>query len=184
MQRLIILDISFFGNKYFVMSKSNLKTNTGHRFISKAKTAYKIHIHTPGDKVLHRTVGFLKLGEKAGIKKAIKLRNQLGSQLWGKHWKIVLHDELLFTRLPHSLEPKIIYKPRPYDKSMVDSYYIAAWRVYDSNGNIKHRSVLGNIDKMGRLAAYNKTKRALLEAYSDYIEILMYMGRVNTLKFD
>ncbi len=48
------------------MSKSNLTTNTGHRFISKGKTAYKIHIHTPPeDKILHRSVGgFIRLGEE------------------------------------------------------------------------------------------------------------------------
>ena len=57
------------------MSKSNLITNTGHRFISKGKTAFKIHIHTPDDTVLHRSVGFVRIGEKKGLKKAIKLRN-------------------------------------------------------------------------------------------------------------
>lgn len=64
------------------MTKSNLETNTGHRFISKAKTAYKIHIHTPDDKVLHRSVGYIRIGERKGLKKAIKLRNELGREMW------------------------------------------------------------------------------------------------------
>lgn len=69
------------------MSKSNLITNTGHRFISKGKTAFKIHIHTPEDTVLHRSVGFVRIGEEKGLKKAIKLRNELGQQMWGKFWR-------------------------------------------------------------------------------------------------
>lgn len=107
---LLLLTVLFIKH---VMSKSNLETNTGHRFISKAKTAYKIHIHTPDDKVLHRSVGFVRLGEKKGLKKAILLRNELGSAMWGKFWRRILKDPYLMTRLPHSLEPKIIHKPRP-----------------------------------------------------------------------
>ncbi len=40
---LLLLTVLFIKH---VLSKSNLETNTGHHFISKAKTAYKIHIHT------------------------------------------------------------------------------------------------------------------------------------------
>ncbi|MBO0236589.1 Fe3+-citrate ABC transporter substrate-binding protein, partial [Vibrio parahaemolyticus] len=40
--------------------KSNFETNTGLRFISKAETAFKIHIHTPEDKILHRSVGYIR----------------------------------------------------------------------------------------------------------------------------
>ncbi len=166
--------------------KSNLETNTGHRFVSRGPTAFKIHIHTPDDTVLHRSVGFVRMGEKKALRKAIKRRNELGSELWGQHWGRVLHDPLLFTRLPHSLEPTVIYKPRPTltEPDNVVPYYLAKWVVDYGDGERRYKSVLGNIEKMGKLAAYNKTKRALLAAYKDYVGILMYMGRVNTLRFD
>lgn len=165
------------------MKKSNLETNTGHRFISKAKTAYKIHIHTPEDKVLHRSVGFIRIGEKRGLKKAIKLRNELGREMWGKHWRMLLKDPFLMTRLPHSLEPKIIYKPRPIkdNPDYRDACYIAAWRTYDDDGKCHFKSVVCSINKHGKLAAYTKTKKALLDAHQDYLDILIYMGRLNSI---
>ncbi|SJN55041.1 Fe3+-citrate ABC transporter substrate-binding protein [Vibrio ruber] len=165
------------------MKKSNLETNTGHRFISKAKTAYKIHIHTPDDKVLHRSVGFIRIGEKKGLKKAILLRNELGRQMWGKHWRMLLKDPYLMTRLPHSLEPKIIYKPRPTkdNPNYRDACYIAAWRTYDEQGKCHFKSVVCSINKHGKLAAYTKTKKALLDAHKDYLDILIFMGRLNSI---
>ena len=165
------------------MLKSNLTTNTGHRFISKAKTAYKIHIHTPEDKVLHRSVGFLKIGEQNGLQKAIELRNDLGNEMWGKFWRRLLKDPYLMTRLPHSLEPKIIFKPRPTKDShdAKDECYIAAWRNYDDNGKLIYKSVVCSINKHGRLAAYTKTKKALLEANKDNLEILEFMGRLSSI---
>jgi hypothetical protein len=165
------------------MKKSNLTTNTGHRFISRAKTAFKIHIHTPDDKVLHRSVGYIRVGEKKGLKKAIKLRNELGSAMWGKFWRKLLKDPYLMTRLPHSLEPKIIFKPRPTKAhpNAKDECYIAAWRNYDENGKLIYRSVVCSIKKHGRLAAYSKTKKALLEANKENLEILEFMGRLNSI---
>ncbi|MEH0688369.1 Fe3+-citrate ABC transporter substrate-binding protein [Vibrio cholerae] len=167
------------------MTKSNLITNTGHRFISKAKTAYKIHIHTPDDKVLHRSVGYVRIGEKKGLQKAIRLRNELGSEMWGKFWRRILKDPYLITRLPHSLEPKIIYKPRPtkHDPEARDECYIAAWRNYDDNGRLIYKSVVCSIKKHGRLGAYTKTKKALLEANKDNLEILEFMGRLTSIAF-
>lgn len=165
------------------MTKSNLITNTGHRFISKAKTAYKIHIHTPDDKVLHRSVGYVRIGEKKGLQKAIRLRNELGSEMWGKFWRRILKDPYLITRLPHSLEPKIIYKPRPtkHDPEARDECYIAAWRNYDDNGRLIYKSVVCSIKKHGRLGAYTKTKKALLDANKDNLEILEFMGRLTSI---
>ncbi len=165
------------------MTKSNLDTNTGHRFISRAKTAYKIHIHTPDDKVLHRSVGFIRIGEKNGLKKAILLRNQLGSEMWGKHWRLLLKDPYLMTRLPHTLEPKIIYKPRPTKENpdYRDACYIAAWRTYDSEGKCKFHSVVCSIQKHGKLAAYTKTKKALLTAHKKHLDLLIFMGRLNSI---
>jgi hypothetical protein len=165
------------------MKKSNLNTNTGHRFISKAKTAFKIHIHTPDDTVLHRSVGFIRIGETKGLKKAIKMRNELGLELWGKHWRMLLKDPYLMTRLPHSLEPKIIHKPRPTkdDPEYRDACYIAAWRTYDNQGECHFKSVVCSISKHGKLAAYSKTKKALLEAHKEYLDLLIYMGRLNSI---
>lgn len=177
---LLLLTVLFIKH---VMSKSNLETNTGHRFISKAKTAYKIHIHTPDDKVLHRSVGFVRLGEKKGLKKAILLRNELGSAMWGKFWRRILKDPYLMTRLPHSLEPKIIHKPRPTldNPTARDACYIAAWREYDEQGKCHFRSVVCSINKHGKLAAYTKTKKALLAAHKDCLDILVFMGRLNSI---
>ena len=165
------------------MLKSNLTTNTGHRFISKAKTAYKIHIHTPEDKVLHRSVGFLKIGEQNGLQKAIELRNDLGNEMWGKFWRRLLKDPYLMTRLPHSLEPKIIFKPRPTKENpdAKDECYIAAWRNYDANGKLIYKSVVCSINKHGRLGAYTRTKKALLEANKNNLEILEFMGRLTSI---
>ncbi|MCL9782124.1 Fe3+-citrate ABC transporter substrate-binding protein [Vibrio sp. S4M6] len=165
------------------MKKSNLDSNTGHRFISKAKTAYKIHIHTPDDTVLHRSVGFVRIGEEKGLKKAIRLRNELGLAMWGKFWRRLLKDPYLMTRLPHSLEPKVIYKPRPKidDPDFKDECYIAAWRNYDNKGNLMYRSVVCSVNKHGKLGAYTKTKKALLEANKSNLEILEYMGRVSSI---
>lgn len=165
------------------MKKSNLTTNTGHRFISKAKTAFKIHIHMPDDTVLHRSVGFIRLGEDKGLTKAIQLRDELGSAVWGKFWRRLLKDPYLMTRLPHSLEPKIIYKPRPTkdNPDAKDACYIVAWRNYDENGKLVYKSVVCSIRKHGKLAAYSKTKKALLDANKENLEILEFMGRLSSV---
>lgn len=65
------------------------------------------------------------------------------------------------TRLPHSLEPKIIYKPRPTldNPDCRDACYIAAWRNYDDKGHCTFKSVVCSINKHGKLAAYTKTKK-------------------------
>ena len=124
------------------MGKSNLTTNTGYRFISKGKTAFKIHIHTPDDKVLHRSVGFVRIGEEKALKKALNLRNELGCEMWGKFWNRILKDPYLMTRLPHDLEPKIILKAHASKENPnhKEQYYIAKWREYSDDGKCKHRS--------------------------------------------
>ncbi|MDE5179163.1 Fe3+-citrate ABC transporter substrate-binding protein [Vibrio fluvialis] len=163
------------------MRKSNLVTNTGHRFVTRTSLAYTIHIHTPDDSWLFRSVGLVKAGEKQALRQAIRLRNELGLSLWGKHWKRVLHEPELFTRLPRSLEPKIVHKLRPSqsDANRVYRYYIARWSEFDVGGHQTIRSALANIDKMGERAAYNKAKRELLEAHKDSIDIMLFMGRLN-----
>jgi hypothetical protein len=44
-----------------------------------------------------------------------------------------------------------------------------------------YKSVVCSIKKHGRLAAYTKTKKALLEANKDNLEILEFMGRLNSI---
>ncbi len=103
--------------------------------------------------------------------------------MWGKHWRRILKDPYLMTRLPHSLEPKIIYKPRPTSDNpdSRDACYIAAWRDYDNKGKCTFKSVVCSINKHGKLAAYTKTKKALLEAHKDCLDILIYMGRLSSI---
>ncbi|MDP2571100.1 Fe3+-citrate ABC transporter substrate-binding protein [Vibrio sp. vnigr-6D03] len=165
------------------MKKSSLTTSTGHRFISKSKTAFKIHIHTPDDTVMHRSVGFVRIGEKKGLKKAIKLRNELGREMWGKFWRRLLKDPYLMTRLPHSVEPVIVYKPNPTksDPEHRDACYLAKWREFNESGEYKYKTKVCSINKHGKLAAYTQTKKALLEAHKNNIEILTYMGRLNSI---
>ena len=165
------------------MKKCNWETNTGHRFISKSKSTFKIHIHAPDDTVVHRSIGFIRMGEKKGLQKAIKLRNELGSAMWGKFWRKLLKEPHLMTRLPHSLEPRIIHKPRPTKKDphATDACYIAAWRYYDENGKRIYKSVVCSIKKHGKLAAYSKTKKALLKANKENLKILEFMGRLNSI---
>ena len=97
--------------------------------------------------VLHRSVGYIRIGEKKGLQKAIKMRNELGVSMWGKFWRRLLKDPYLMTRLPHSLEPKVIYKPRPTkeDPEFKDECYIAAWRNYDNEGKLIYKSVVCSI---------------------------------------
>lgn len=164
------------------MSQKNQPT-TAYRFISKSKTAFKIHIHTPEDTILSRSIGYIKMGEEEGLKKAIKVRNELGKELWGKHWSRILNDPTVMLRLPHSLEPKIVHKPSPTkdNPDNRDTCYIAKWREVDENGNYKYKTVVRSINKYGKLAAYSQTKRALLDAHKENLEILTYMGRLSSI---
>ncbi len=162
--------------------RSNFETSTGHRCISKGKTAYKISIHYPDDTRRHFSVGFIKLGEAKGLKKAIKKRDQLGREAWGKYWDLVLSDPYLFTRLPHSLEPSIVYQKRP-TKSDPDrrvAYYIAKWVVdVNEKGQPKYKTAKASVAAHGKLAAYGIVKRELTKALEPYIDVLSHMDRFN-----
>ncbi|NAX37241.1 Fe3+-citrate ABC transporter substrate-binding protein, partial [Vibrio sp. V27_P1S3P104] len=48
-------------------------------------------------------------------------------------------------------------------------------------GNCAFKSVVCSIKRHGKLAAYTKTKKALLDAHKDYLDILIYMGRLNSI---
>lgn len=166
--------------KLEIMKKSNLTTNTGHRFISKSDSAFKIHIHLPDDTILHRSVGYLKIGEEKGLRKALKLRNKLGVEHWTrKFWNMILDDPYLFTRLPHSLEPKVVYKPNPTksNPNNRDECYIAKWRQFNGSGESHYKTVVRSVNKYGKLAAYTQTKKALTDAHSDLIPLISYMER-------
>ncbi|WP_390240719.1 Fe3+-citrate ABC transporter substrate-binding protein [Vibrio sp. R78045] len=157
---------------------------SNHRFISQTAKTFKIHIHTPDDEVLHRSVGYSKIGEKEGLKVAIKLRNDLGKLLWKKYWPEVLKNDKLLLRLPHSLDPVIVYKPAPTktDPNHRIPCYLAKWKEYDESGNYKLKTVVRSINKYGKLAAYTQTKMALLEAHKDVIPLLEFMERYSITK--
>lgn len=160
----------------------NYQTKTGERFISKGKTAFKIRIHKPDDTLLHRSVGFVRLGEEKALKKAIKLRNELGKQLWGKFWPSILNEPNLITRLPHTLEPVLLTTNCGNAENGEYQYkidvYQAAWS--DKNGQRHCRKY--SVNKYGKLAAYMKAKRAMLDAHKDVLELLKFMDRVSTIE--
>lgn len=159
-------------------------SNENLRFISKSKTAFKIHIHAPDDTVVHRSVGYIRLGEEKGLKKAIQLRNKLGKELWKKFWPQVLADKQLLIRLPHSLEPKQVNKPAPTltDPNHRLLCYLAKWHEFDEEGNKTIKTMVRSTGRYGKLAAYTQTKEALMNAYKDQIPILEFMGRFAFVK--
>ncbi|MDF4887213.1 hypothetical protein P3576_28705, partial [Vibrio parahaemolyticus] len=62
-----------------------------------------------------------------------------------------------------------------------DTCYIAKWREFNDDGEYKYKTVVRSISKYGKLAAYMQTKKALLEAHKDNLEILTFMGRLNSI---
>jgi hypothetical protein len=53
--------------------------------------------------------------------------------------------------------------------------------VFSDNGDYKYKTKVCSIRKHGRLAAYSQTKRALLDAHKDVIDLLIFMGRLNSI---
>lgn len=51
-------------------------SNTGYRFITKKKTCYAVSVPKPEGGYIRRSVGFVRIGEKKGLRKATKIRNQ------------------------------------------------------------------------------------------------------------
>lgn len=156
-------------------NKSNLVSSVDHRFISKSDVAVKIHIHLPDGSLSHQSIGFIKSNEREALEKAISIRNEIGENAWGKYWKRVLSDRYLFTRLPHSLEPKLIFKPRG---DTYDECYLARFPAV-VDGQRKMRSIVRSIRSRGREEAYKQTKKALLDGYKDVIDIMLFMGRIS-----
>lgn len=158
---------------------ANYQTNTGERCISKGKTAFKIRIHTPDDTFLHRSVGFIRIGEKKGLRKAKKLRDELGKKLWGKHWQRILNEPNLITSLPHTLEPTL---QTTFCGDKGDNYAIDVYQAMWTDKNGKRHCRKYSLNKHGKLAAYTKAKRAMLEAHADVLDLLKYMNRVSTIE--
>lgn len=157
------------------MARSNFKTNTGYRFITKGKTAFKISIHKPDDTYLYKSVGFVRLGEEKALRKAVKLRNEIGKAHWGKFWPRILNEPNLITRLPHTLEPTYITVT---DGGKILDVCQAMW----TNKNGERCCRRYSLNKYGKLAAYMKAKRAMLEAHKDVLELLKFMDRVSTIE--
>ncbi len=170
--------------KVHCFMKGSFEEQTDLRFISKGDTAFKIHIHLPDDTVVHRSVGFVRIGEKNALKKAIRLRDSIGKKSWGSHWHKILLDPDVFLRLPHSLEPTLIMKHKPTidEPDRKIPYYIAKWCISHENGKRKYKSMLASVERYGKLGAYNRAKRALMEAHRDILPILTRLERFNIVK--
>ncbi|KOO07005.1 Fe3+-citrate ABC transporter substrate-binding protein [Vibrio sp. Vb5031] len=156
------------------VNKSNLVSSVKYRFISKSDVAVKIHVHLPDDTTTFQSIGFIKSNERLALIKAVKIRDEIGERAWGKYWHQVLRDRYLFTRLPHTLEPKIIFKPRG---DTIDECYLAKFPVV-VNGQRKMKSVVRSIRNRGREEAYKQTKKAILDGYKDVLDIMLFMGRI------
>lgn len=156
------------------MADKDTKGQSVARFISLSGNTYKIHIHTPDDKVLSRSIGFKRCGKRKAFNKALKMRSKLGKQLWGKYWIRVLMEEDLFLRLPHNLEPNHGYDRCGTGDSVMEVYR-ANLTCADGTKKCRKRSV----NKYGRNEAYREVKKIILEHHADVIDLMLYMGRIN-----
>lgn len=124
---------------------------------------------------IHKSVGAKKLGYVIGLRKAQKLRNELGRDVWGKHWGKILSEPWLLKRLPYSLEPKRLIK----NGVNVDHEY---YRVtYYKEERVKVEELF-SINKLGTLPAYIQAKERMQELYADKIPLLQHMGRISIIK--
>ncbi|WP_367989823.1 Fe3+-citrate ABC transporter substrate-binding protein [Vibrio sp. NTOU-M3] len=141
-------------------------------YISKSKTAFKVYVPLPQGGYIHRTIGFILIGEKHALNKALKLRNQLGFTHWGVHWKRLLADPKLLLKLPRTLEPIVTYE------NGIETYR-AMWTEYSSDGSRIRRCMKRSTDKHSRLSAYTQCKRKLESVYSEYHDLIRHMDRKN-----
>lgn len=162
-------------------------TNTGELYITKTDSSKRFNIsipcpHTP-KKRHFKSVGYGKLGETEGLKKAIRVRNQLGKELWKSHWKTIRNKPYLIKRLPKTLEPT--YKPEHWiinksnGKRVSTPIYVAKWLNPETGLS---ETTTAKIETHGRLRAYTITKRALLTVYEDYLPLISFMGRIEYTK--
>lgn len=148
-----------------------VKTETLPKYISEGKTAYKVHITTPDKKVTHRSVGFIRMGKKKALKKAVKLRNDLLKEVWGVHWQSVLNCENFLLKLPRTLEPIFCT-----DKTGRE-YYRAMFTDANGNRHCRKRSV----EKHGKLGAYIELKKIILEAHASSMNLITKTERIVTI---
>ncbi|UTZ44556.1 Fe3+-citrate ABC transporter substrate-binding protein [Vibrio campbellii] len=156
---------------------SYFKSNTGYRFITKAanQPCFKVSVPKPEGGYQCASVGYLRIGERRGMRKAINLRNKIGEKLWGKYWNRVRTDFTLLARLPRSLEPRICQKKD--SRSQYYCYDFMSDEYDEEKGRYKkcHRKV--SIARLGRLAAYIEIKRKILAIHRHDLELLKFMNR-------
>ncbi|WP_240207704.1 Fe3+-citrate ABC transporter substrate-binding protein [Vibrio sp. CyArs1] len=149
------------------------KSNTGFRFISKGKNAFKLSIPKPEGRYIYRSIGYVRIGEEIALKKAIKERNRLGKQSWGKFWHSVVSDWTLLARLPKNLEPTLC---KASDRKNETLEYRANW-IERRDGELFKVSRRYSCTKHGKLGAYTLAKKAILHANKEKLALLQLMGR-------
>lgn len=166
-----------------IENERDSSTNTGECYITKTESSQRFNVsipcpHTPRKRHF-KSVGYGRLGESKGLKKAVKVRNELGKELWGVHWKTICDQPHLLKRLPKTLEPT--YKPEHWvirksdGEKVLTPIYVAKWFNPATGLN---ETTTAKIETHGRLTAYTITKRALLTVYKNYLPLIRYMGRV------
>ncbi|HHX8304449.1 TPA: Fe3+-citrate ABC transporter substrate-binding protein [Vibrio diabolicus] len=150
-------------------------SNTGYRFITKKKTCYAVSVPKPEGGYIRRSVGFVRIGEKKGLRKATKIRNQIGKELWGRCWDRVRKQFNLLARLPKSLDPRL---------TTIDGkqYYVARYTKYDESNQKHEHSIKVSVNANGKLAAWTIAKRKLLNAHSDVMDVLLHIENVSSVQ--
>lgn len=161
-----------------ISAYSYFKSNTGYRFITKSEnnTCFKVSVPKPEGGYQYASLGYLKLGERRAMRVAINKRNKIGKHLWGKYWEKVRTDFTLLARLPRSLEPRI------WTGETGLKYYRFSYvsDVFDKeSGKFVRKKICRkvSISRLGRLAAYAKAKRMILDVYEPDIALLKFMNR-------
>ncbi|MFM2618660.1 Fe3+-citrate ABC transporter substrate-binding protein (plasmid) [Vibrio alginolyticus] len=150
-------------------------SNTGYRFITKKKTCYAVSVPKPEGGYVRRSVGFVRIGEKKALRKATKIRNQIGKELWGRCWDRVRKQFNLLARLPKSLDPRL---------TTIDGkqYYVARYTKYDENDQKREHFIKVSVSAHGKLAAWTLAKRKLLKAHSDVMDVLLHIEKVSSVQ--
>ena len=161
-----------------ITAKAYFASNTGYRFISRkdhsTSPCFTVTIPKPEGGRFYASIGRKRLGDKAALRKAIKIRNKNGKQIWGKHWDRVRKEFTLLSRLPKNLEPRLWTDP-----DTLTDYYVARYTRYPSpySDQRTEHSLKASVQKHGRLGAFSQVKRKLLAVYADNLELLSYMNR-------
>lgn len=149
-------------------------------YIYEGKTAYKIAIPTPDGKRIFRSVGFVKSGKRDALKRAVRMRNVLGKEVWHEHWNMVLNNPNLLANLPMTLEPLLVDK-KTGESTSIPVYRVMWGRHDDELGKSKRVLRQYSINKHGKLGAYAKAKKAILDAHKNVLGLLIFMGRAKSV---